>query len=111
MGFAINLRGDLAKLSDAELAGRLEAAWKSHDEAAAASRVKLRYSRRGPLRHPWAYRFLSVVGLQGPGFSYYLGLSPFLRFDAVGQHLALCEVKDLTDEIERRTTLKQAVAT
>jgi hypothetical protein len=111
MGFAINLRGDLAKLSDAELSERLEAAWRAYEEAAANSRIKLWYSRRGPLRHPRAYRFLSVVGLQGPWFTFYLGLGPFLRWDAYGQHLALCEAKDLTDEIERRTSLRQVPAT
>ena len=30
MGLSINLRGDLARLSDAELAARLEHAWQAH---------------------------------------------------------------------------------
>ena len=104
MGFSINLRGDLAKLSDGELADRLGSAWKAYDEAdGKPKRLRLWYSRRGPVRHPWAYRVLSVAGLSGPGrFSHYFGMGPFLRWDACDMHLVLCEIRDLTEEIERR---------
>lgn len=32
----------------------------------------------------------------------YLGSGPFIRWAAYGMHLMLCEIKDLTDELERR---------
>jgi len=79
MGLSINFRGDLARLSDAELAARLEHAWRAHQ--AAKDRVpqcNVWYSRRGPIRHPWAYRILSIVGVSAPG-SFYFGAGPFLR--------------------------------
>src|SRR5262249_46936785 len=103
MGLSINLRGDLAKLSNAELAARLDQAWQAHE--AAKDRVpqfKIWCSRRGPIRHPWAYRMLSVVGVDGPGLTFYLGLGPFLRLSWMDVHLTLCEIRDLNDEIERR---------
>jgi hypothetical protein len=63
MRFRINLRGDLAKLSDAELVDRLQAAWTAYDAAERSNRFTLWYSRRGPLRHPWFYRLFSIAGL------------------------------------------------
>jgi hypothetical protein len=102
MGLSINLRGDLAKLSDAELAARLKDAWQAHE--AAKDRVpwyNVWYSRRGPIRHPWAYRVLSLAGVRGP-LSFYLGAGPFLRVSWMDVHLTLCEIRDLNDEIERR---------
>jgi hypothetical protein len=113
MGLNISLRGDLAKLTDAELAARLESAWQSYEAAerdAKRTRTSLWYSRRGPIRHPFAYRLLSVAGLSGPGFSAYLGLGPFFRFAASQQHLILCEILDLTDEIERRVSQRRDAA-
>ena len=102
MGVSINLRGDLARLGDAELAARLEQAWQAHQ--AAKDRVpqcNVWYSRRGPIRHPWAYRMLSIVGADSPG-GFYLGFGPFLRMSWMDVHLTLCEIRDLNDEIERR---------
>ena len=105
MGLSINLRGDLAKLSNAELAARLDQAWQAHQ--AAKGRVPqfdVWYSRRGPVRHPWAYRLLSIAGVSGPrpGLSFYLGFGPFLRLSWMDVHLTLCEIRDLNDEIARR---------
>jgi len=66
MRFSINLRGDLAKLSDAELADRLQAAWAAYNAAdKRLNRLALWYSRRGPIRHPWVYRLLSIAGVSG----------------------------------------------
>jgi hypothetical protein len=112
MAFALNLRGDIAKLSDAELAARLDAAFANCDSAyRKPTQFKLWYSRRGIIRHPWAYRFLSIVGIRGPGFTQYLGLVPFLGAkDCYNQHLALCEIGDLNDEIERRILQKRGRA-
>ena len=110
MGFVVNLRGDLARLCVAELADRLRVALTAYEAAVRKSRIKLQYSRRGPVRHPWAYRAFSIIGV-GVGDTYRLGIGPLPGFVAYHQHLSLCEIKDLTDEIERRTTPKQAPAT
>jgi hypothetical protein len=105
----INLRGDLAKLSDAELVDRLETAMANYEELRRKpTRFRLWYSRRGPIRHPWAYRLFSIAGLRGSGLSMYLGFGPFLSFDAYGEHLALCELKDVKDELEKRVQLRRA---
>ena len=53
MRFAINLRRDLAKLGDADLAARLEQAWQDYHAADQLNAGKLWYSRRVPIRHPW----------------------------------------------------------
>ena len=111
---AVNLRGDLAKLSDAELAERLEAAWRTYE--AANSRTWWPPWRvaafRGPIRHPRAYRFAAILQ----------GASGHLLFDLVlawllsskcfeswiyrdpheAKSLSLCEIQDMTDEMERR---------
>jgi hypothetical protein len=109
MRFTINLRGDLVKLSDAELAIRLEQAWQRYNAAREreAAATKLWYSRRGPLRHPWAYRLLSVVGVSN-GFGMYFGLGQLIRRGYMDMHLTLCEIRDLNDEIGRRVTGKPA---
>jgi hypothetical protein len=108
---SINLRGDLAKLSDEELAARLTSAWERHQAAEhTAAGTKIWYSRRGPIRHPWAYYFLSVLGVSGRG-GMSLGLGPFIRRGYMGMHLALCEIRDIEDEIQRRVERKRALAT
>jgi len=105
MGLGINLRGDLAKLSDAELAARLEQAWRAHQAAkSSVPRIDVWCSRRGPIRHPWAYHWLSFAGASGPFFYFYFGLGPFIRTTTwMDVHLTLCEIRDLNDEIKRRT--------
>ena len=105
MACVLNLRGDLAKLSDAELAERLVSAWNSYDETDRKSRFDLWYSRRGPIRHPLVYRLFSIAGV-GRGLTMNsLGTGPFIRWDAYGMHLTICEIRDLQDEIERRLSV------
>ena len=110
MAFTINLRGDLTKLSDAELATRIDEAWKAYEALKANfPRYKLWYSRRGPIRHPWAYRFLSVMGVTGPGHTYF-GIAPNLLVPkGTHPHLLLCEIRDLTDETQRRLDERQSI--
>ena len=112
MGVSINLRGDLAKLSDADLAARLEQTWQAYRvaEDKTPTQFNLWYSRGGPIRHPWAYRFLSVMGVTGPGLTFYFGLGPFIRRSYMDMHLTLCEIRDLTDEVERRTGRQQGTS-
>jgi hypothetical protein len=114
---AVNLRGDLAKLSDAELAERLEAAWREYEAADKLSKWSVRpdrllWSRRGPIRHPRAYRF--VLGMGGMNSGHWIEwLLPALastkmfgslipKRSAANAHLVLCEIRDIMDEIERR---------
>ena len=122
MRLSINLRGDLATLSDAELADRLAKTSQAFDTAMREPRshgVTLRWSVRGPLRHPWFYPFTSFLAGWGPGFALFQSaLGPFLstRFgakrapmtDLLDQHLLLCELRDLNDVLERRVARRQA---
>jgi hypothetical protein len=119
--FSINLRGDLAKLSDVELAERLEVAWQTYETAPKPSWLqwKLLWRWRGPLRHPRFYRFLSVLSRAMPES----GLFAFLfaawaasaksaerlagNDPAIDVHLTLCEIRDLTDEMKRRVAYRQ----
>jgi hypothetical protein len=113
--FNVSLRGDLAKLSDVELAERLDAAWQTYEASNERWRGwwKPQWVWRGPLRHPRAYRFLSALG--NSASSGWVGLliaaaltgkttEPFLRSadPAIDAYLTLCEIRDLTDEVERR---------
>jgi hypothetical protein len=121
---SVNLRGDLAKLSDAELAEHLEAAWQAVDAAQARRRGTWFFFRswviapwRGPIRHPRAYRFQSLLSGGNPWWFVLLVASVFsgkqyerfLRRDmATDEYLSLCEVRDITDEIERRLAQRKA---
>jgi hypothetical protein len=106
---AVNLRGDLAKLSDAELAERLEAAWREY-EAAPRSGWWWNWSdrpSRGPIRHPRAYRFLMLLqGSSGSPFDLLLSLAfsskRFAHRLRPNSELSVCEIRDIMDEIERR---------
>jgi hypothetical protein len=120
---ALNLRGDLAKLNDNELAQRLAAAWCEYEvakkPAAWSSWPSLAWSHRGPVRHPRAYRF--ILGL-GAGTGTWLdglvailaGTKTFGSFiskrSGAHAHLVLCEIRDIMDEVERRITQRQRAA-
>jgi hypothetical protein len=120
MARGINLRGDLAKLDDAELAARLQDAWVACEVATQRPRWSwLLYSHRGPIRHPRAYRFLSVLSggtTTEPWLDLLLAaLLSSKRFEglitpdsATARHLALCEISDINDEIKRRLRLRDA---
>ena len=111
MPLSLNLRHDLKRLSDAQLAERLERTWQDYSQAEAEARpLKLKASFRGPIRHPTAYPFLSWVGVRallsftfGPSFGFSVQglLSKRLRA-LTRMHLTLCEARDVTDEIKRR---------
>jgi hypothetical protein len=119
MALALNLRGDLAKLSDAELAERLHAAWAKHDASRKYPRWSFRpsFSFRWPLRHPRVYRFLSAMEAMGSGSGHWIDLLfPLVMsskltdalVDATGdEYLILCEIRDITDEIERRVNSRK----
>jgi hypothetical protein len=108
---SLNLRYDLASLSDEQLAERFEQIWQAHSQAEAeAWPLKLRASFGGPIRHPLAYPFLSWVGASGFGGAHF-GLSYEFSIGGLFSqqyralmriHLSLCEARDITDEIKRR---------
>lgn len=110
---SINLRYDLASMSDAQLAERLEHTWQMHSRAEAeALPLTLGASFRGPVRHPIAYPFISWLGVRagfgasfGPSFSYSIQGLLSDRYRALMRtHLSLCDARDIVDEIKRRET-------
>lgn len=119
----LNLRADLAKLSDEELAARLEVLCSALDEARRNQRrswsVPL-FSFRGPIRHPRAYRFLWLM--QDPSdfvlahvFAAFVFSSKryenYFNPPAAHLHLTTCELKDIADEIKRRIAYRKANVT
>jgi hypothetical protein len=100
MGWGINLRRDLARLSDGELAAEFDrlSAYHAARFGSVAPIGSLRgWWRtgfiwplgRGPLHARWAYRFW---------ISYYW----VLRGPVGTQYLVECELKDLLEEVRRR---------
>jgi len=116
----MNLRSDLAKLTDAELAARLEDAWDKYDTNEKRTLAGWVFSpivrTRGPIRHPRAYRFMAA--LRG-GSGSWLDLlfagamigrktEGFLRSDpGADRHLNICEIQDISDELERRIAINK----
>lgn len=111
MRFGINLRGDLAKLSDAEIGSRFEALLAERERMYPAVPEpfgnKFLYQRgwgmpfgRGPIHARMLYKIL--------GFSY----SGFGNPSLYDLYLLDCELKDTRDEIKRRVKKqKTALAT
>ena len=102
-------RAKLAKLSDAELTERLERAWARYD---AADKWLQRWSSAGKIRYPRLRRFWKTLS-GSSGFrvvdgilSMYLGRWParplLIADDAIVMNEEYCEIRDLTDELERR---------
>jgi hypothetical protein len=102
MRFGINLRGDLAKLSDAEIATKFENLMADRESMYRAlpgySGNKWLYQRGGGLplgRGPLHARiFYKILGL---------GYLNFFKSSSLHDlYLLDCELKDIRDEIERR---------
>jgi hypothetical protein len=98
-------------MSDVQLADRLEQTWQAHSQAEEeATPYKLWASFRGPIRHRLAYPFLSWIGVGyglgwafGPSFSFSIQALLSTRHRALMRiHLALCEARDITDEMRHR---------
>ena len=111
MRFGINLRGDLAKLGDAELAAKFE--------TLIADRESRYLAVPGTVGNKWLYQKgwglpLGRGPLHARIFYKYLGLSYFRLKNPSLYDLYLldCELKDMRDEIERRVKRqKTALAT
>jgi hypothetical protein len=118
MLLSLNLRHDLARMSDAQLAERLERTWQMYSQAEAeAWPCRLMGSFRGPIRHPLAYPFLSWLGVRS-GITFTFGPSFWLSIGSLlskrgrtwmRMHLTLCEVRDINDEIKRRVIARAEV--
>ena len=107
MGWGINLRGDLARLSDAELAAEFDRFLEYRSSRFGSAppvgslRGFFRYgfawwpSGRGLIRARWAYRL-------------WIGYFWIFRGPLGTQYLVECEIKDLYDEIQHRITTRGA---
>ncbi len=63
---AINLRSDLAKLTDSELAERYDQLWAAYEAARARPQMPSSINGwRGPIRHPRFHRFLTILNKSG----------------------------------------------
>jgi hypothetical protein len=107
MRFSINLRSDLTKLSDADLAAEL-------DRLSDYRRVRFGETPKlGGLRQ--RYRYASILGWpfgRGPvrhriAYKIQIGYFGFLRGPLGTKYLTDCEIMDLRDEIQRRAKLKR----
>ena len=105
MRFGINLRGDLAKLSDAELAAELDRLCEYRNTRfgtvprVGSLKGNIRYGPewsfgRGPIYARWAYKIWIWYfwPFRGPRGTLYL---------------VECEIKDLRDEIQRRARVRR----
>jgi len=93
---------DLARLSDAELVEKIQAAWQAHTDIEAHK------------ASAWAYfRWFWGLSDRWPSFRHGFGtvgpLHPALTFEPASRdHHALREFRELTDELERRVTRRKA---
>ena len=106
MRFGLNLRGDLAKLSDTELATRLDQTIKELEQTQPTFGVWMIFrGTRGPLRHPWFYKLHLLLG----GVSWWQ-TSIWPNEDGTGRrHLLECELQDLRDELRRRVQTRNTM--
>src|SRR4051812_14418085 len=106
MRFGINLRGDLAKLDDAEIASRFE-------ELLSELEAKRKLPMQAPNKFVYRLQKWSFRGLFHARFFYKIQaliFAVFAAFDgqiwltrsAVELYLVDCEFADVRDEIERR---------
>ncbi len=107
----VSLRFDLVRLTDAELAGRLEESLAVRADLG-PSRAREALGRRGPVRHPLVYRALCLLSA-GPTGTPLDALIPLITLNRhltewllSGRdsriYLTTCEIRDLQDEIRRR---------
>lgn len=120
MALSVNLRADLAKLSDQELAERFERTSRALDRVQRGWGQWRLFTFRGPIKHRRIYRFFSMLGAGGGN----LALDAFIALvfshkkyerlynapDRPDFHLSVCEMMDIADELERRVKYRKANA-
>ncbi len=108
MRWGINLRGDLAKLDDTEIAERYETLISEMETKHKVVYQVGKYSARGLLHAHIFYWIQAVIFGVFDGLSGHGSTSP----SGIKLYLLGCELADLRDEIERRVRLrKTATAT
>ena len=112
MRFGINLRGDLAKLDDAEIASRFEALIAETETKHRATleyacgKIPYRIWKASLARGPFHARiFYKIQAFLFGGWAAILGNG--IGREDVDLYLLNCELKDVTDEIERRVRLRK----
>jgi hypothetical protein len=100
---AVNLRFDLAQLSNAELAARLDEAWHQFEVADKKQRWP-RWLGLHLLSGVWWLDLLIVVGLSDKV------AGKFVRITDAQADAALGKVQDMVNEVERRVAAQQAKA-
>jgi hypothetical protein len=103
MRFGINLRGDLAKLSDTEIAAKLENL--IGDRESMYHSVPATFGNKGLYQSGWGKPF-GRGPLHARIFYQFFGL-PYLGSSLYDLYLLDCELKDTRDEIARRVKLQR----
>ncbi len=113
MRWGINLRGDLAKLSDEDIAARFESLADEREallptlsndglQKSAYQHGLTLWFGRGPLHARIFYELYALLSF-GPSFKM------FRKYDLRPLYLLDCELKDISDEIARRVAQKKAI--
>jgi hypothetical protein len=115
MRFGLDLRFDLKRLSEAQLGALLDDCWCRYEAAKSRAVHPLYYSARGPVRHRWAYAFSSLLryGSAWPGPAVCVSVESLISRESqavLHMHLALCDIADISDELQRRVARRGAVA-
>ena len=106
MRFGINLRGDLAKLDDAEIASRFEGLISEMETKHKVVYQVGKWSARGALHARIFYKIQAVIfGVLGA-----FGGNSLVTPSGIELYLLGCELADVRDEIERRVR-RQKTAT
>ncbi len=97
MRFGINLRGDLAKLDDAEIASRFEGLISEMETKHKVVYQVGKYSARGLLHARIFYKIQATIFGMFGAFS-----GSMITLSGIELYLLGCELADVRDEIERR---------
>jgi hypothetical protein len=100
---AVDLRFEVTRLSDTELAARLDEAWQQFEVADKKQRWP-RWSGLHLLSGVWWLDLLIVVGLSDKV------AGKFVRITDARTDAALGKVQDMINEVERRVAARQAKA-
>ena len=106
MRFGVNLRGDLAKLDDAEIASRFEGLISEMETKHKVVYQAGKWSARGLLHARIFYRI--QAGIFGVLFAF--GGNTMVTPSGIELYLLGCELADVRDEIERRVRRRKATA-